>query len=624
MRNIPPLLLTLFLAFMTVVSADTITVDGVTYRDVEIIDSGTRYYWRTNDGKAMSVEKEDVPPGNVQIGDAPPPEEEEEEEEPAAEVSESPEPTAVEPPAETMPVAVDMPEPAPVQAGAATTDLLRAGREGLEANALVLRAGEHMVGVVSLDLAAVDAPLVDRIADNLAGAGSKLTRDNLIVAATGGVTQAQQGILKGELQQTFLGDYVAEAAQRVTSVAAEALRTAEEQLAPAQLQMAETQLADLHESRFGPEASIDNTLNVLAVASPEGVPVAYLVNYPLYGVVLEPGAGTSGRRAPGGLAAHLRDSAAQELPVLFINGAAGDTEPDFEQGEEAAGQTLAKAALAALEEAPARETVSLLVTPRRTPLPPTLLSGLVPEETVLHEVHLGSSVFVTAPGSAAAQIGVLLRVKALTAGKEQLFLASHANDYLGLFPTITGFFAAEVESQVNFYGPLTAKWFAEHYLPLEDGDRPAWKDIPTLAKYETTYSKATETTAAQRDALLAEWEKIDEGLNGVVPMAKTALASAGDDLPMAAQVTQLVERLNETELQAMVKQVLGGLVRTQADFSEEERVIMMAAAQALDLPYDAVVLMQLFATPDRLPADFKSYMGIIQASAGQAEGHDFL
>ena len=48
---------------------DAIIIDGEVFRDITIFQTDTRYFFRAPDGRAVSVSKEDIGPGEVAFGD---------------------------------------------------------------------------------------------------------------------------------------------------------------------------------------------------------------------------------------------------------------------------------------------------------------------------------------------------------------------------------------------------------------------------------------------------------------------------------------------------------------------------------------------------------------------------
>ena len=598
--------------------ADTIVVDGTTYRDVKIKDSGSRYYFYTSDGTAMSVDKSAIGPADIALGDYPLLGS-------STETAEAGPEEPVAPAVVSTAEAVELPPAAPLEAGAATVDLLRAGRGGLEANALVIAAGEHILGVVSLDLAAVDRAIVERIFERLNTKGSRLTAANCIIAATGRYTDAQTGVLQGPLEQVFFGEYMAEMASQIVSAAIEALSKAEEALSPAVLRLAEAQVPEVHESNGTDGAALDSTLTVVHAATEDGIPLGYVVNFALYPAFGPNATPVEGRGAIGSLDAALEVAADTKVPVVFLNGSAADTVPDFSRGEEPVGDQLGVAVLDALAQAEPMSEAPLIVVPRNTAFPPTLLEGLVPREAILVEAHLGDTLMVTAPASVSAQAGVLLRVKAMQAGNDHIIIATHADGFAGLIPSVDGFFTGDVVEQSSFYGPLAGKWLAETYLPGIKLDPPVWENLPELKPYAGTFAEAIEKGKSESEAIQARYEAVSQGLAKLTSMVRNAKSLLGDKAPPELErLLPVIEGLDDAQLQAIVKQLAAALFRSEAgEFTAEQRVRLMGAAEGAGIPFDAVVLLQALSDLSSLPEEAQLFVRMAQAQGGDIQGYAF-
>ena len=77
-------------------------------------------------------------------------------------------------------------------------------------------------------------------------------------------------------------------------------------------------------------------------------------------------------------------------------------------------------------------------------------------------VRPAAAVIVTMPGLPAAQIGMLLRVKALSQGSGQAFLCSLTNDFQGIHTGISEYFSESQRAMMAFHGPLMIKWYADN------------------------------------------------------------------------------------------------------------------------------------------------------------------
>ncbi|MCX5770293.1 MAG: hypothetical protein NTZ09_08490, partial [Candidatus Hydrogenedentes bacterium] len=75
MRRVPAVLAIVAVLLSTVSAwADSITIAGKTYLNVKVFESASRYYFRDENGRVVSVSKSEVRPGEVNIGSATDPE----------------------------------------------------------------------------------------------------------------------------------------------------------------------------------------------------------------------------------------------------------------------------------------------------------------------------------------------------------------------------------------------------------------------------------------------------------------------------------------------------------------------------------------------------------------------
>ncbi len=661
------------LAISALARADSIVVDGVRYTGVTLKESETRYYFVALDGRAVSVSKDRLGPNDVVLGDGPLPETEPQTphvETPVAEpapaapvVPPAPEPESV--PAPAAPVVPPAPEPesvpvpappvvppepesvpvsaapepvpaappevtrpaapllepvvlaphAPLSAGAAHGPFGEPSH-GLEADALVLRAGAATVAFVSVDAAVVSAALRERVLAGLEEASSSVGPEGLVLCATGRYTPAQQGLAGGVMEAALFGKYDEERCGVAAASTADVLLRAERGLQDARIVFGETELPELHASRLGPDASLDSTLSVARVDTAEGAPIAYVFNYALYPPVSLGAAPQPGRGAPGALALALR-AAQADAAVLFQNGAAGDVTPDFGQGEELPGQLLAEAGLAALNGATPEREVSLTAVARTLPTPPTLLGPLVSAEALLQEVYINGAVFVAIPAAPSAQSALLLRVKAMAQGFDRAFVLSQANGNLGFLPATREYFAATPETRLAHFGPLMGKWLGEHCL-VSDDDVELWRDIPELSRFEASFLAAVERGVLEQAAIRDRWEQAAPGLTALANLARSLA-------PIPEEYKSLLAGISAEDAAILSKKVAATFVRMEfADFSEEDRVRLMGVAEGAGLPFDAILLLQFLSDKSKMTEQVRAIVQMMEEQGNDLRGFDFL
>ena len=558
-------------------------------------------------------EPEPVPPAPVVVEEpepAPPAPVVVEEPEPAP-----PAPVVVEEPEPTPPAPVELPWPTPEAIPALPPQTpgsgpLRAGAarvamdDGLEANALVLGNGSALLAFCTLDTAAFDRLLVDAVLAALEEKHSRIGYDSLMLSATGTYTAGLAGLSAGALQEALFVPFDGDAFDRAVAGAVRALLEAESAMGPAQVRAAEVEAPQYHAPRPGGSATVDSTLSVLSAESLDGKPMAYLINYAMTPLAAPGVVPSEGRGVPGYLAEAIRESAGGDAAVLFVNGAAGDIVPvpaadaAPEEQDRVLGEALARAALAASKNADARREGALACRAREVPLPPTLIRQGPCGTTVLHEARLDESMFLSMPALPAAQIGLLLRVGAMAAGGERVFLLGLTGDCTGFQPTIEEFFAVTEESALAFHGPLASKWYADHHLTLfpEAADMgPLWQQVPLLAQYAGAFGAAVKRGEAQREQLGAGWRKAEEGLETLALL----LANGAGSGAIPADVPG---RAAEPLRSGLALHLAGTSIRRDyAAFSDEDRVVLMGVAEGAGMPFDAVLLLQMLSEAEKLP-----------------------
>lgn len=508
--------------------------------------------------------------------------------------------------------------PVSIHAGAAMLALSDGDNEtGLEINTLVLKGGETTLAFCTVDLASVDSGLQQAVSDALAAAGSALTSDTLFLSATGVYTSATRGVLRDAWLQPRFGFYNSETAAALAARIAGAVLAAESTLAPAQLRWAEAEAPDCHAAREGGNATTDSTLGVLLAETLENKPVAILLNYAISPPVAYGETPLNGRGVPGETARLLREHTADRLPVLFTNAAAGDVALKVPAGAQnnhrdaAIGWVLAGAALAALETAEPRDSVQIGWTAHTADLPPALLAHLQPAQARIREIYLDEAAFLALPGIPAAQIGMLLRVKGYSRGLDQIFLVSQCGEGAIFHPAIEEYFAVTPHTRLSGYGPLMISWFGAHYLDgSSDEEEPVWASVPILNRYASAFRAALDRGERERETIQQQWERALPGLD--------ALAESITD--PSPETDALKVMLDPDAARVLARQLAAEHVRGQfADFTEEQRVILMGVAQGAGLPFDAIMLLQMMVQPNTLP---KEAARVIEEM--QIAGYDFL
>jgi len=499
-----------------------------------------------------------------------------------------------------------LPKPAPLYAGAST--VVVENSPGLEVNTLVLRSAATTVAFCAVDTAAVDQNLFEAVAARLANKGVKIHPRNLLLTATGVPTGLFSGSMQSGLYETMFGAYRKEAAENAAEHIATAIADTQAKLVPARIRVSEAEAPGFQVLRSGGSVTADSTVSILYVESQNAKAMACMVNYAIVPAIM-PGTGeVKDRGLPGIIARAIDMAAGEEIPVLVLNGAAGDIEPkrDIPGGPEAMGAALAELIQSAWKDLEGKATAALNCWSQAVNLPATLAPGLLPGRAVLNEVRLDDTVFVGIPGLPSAQIGLLLRAKAMSAGAEHVFLLALTNGYTGFHPNIEEYFSATPPTYFSLYGPAMIVWYGDRCLRWANAE-PIWNDVPLLSRYASAYKNALERGQREKVELMEQWEK--------TRAAVAERIKAMDSATLLPKETQPVVKAIRAEERQHAVQCLwpASLRRDAADFTEEQRVILMGIAEGSKLPFDAVLLMQVLSKPESLPQEFRA---IVKENAG--------
>ena len=247
------------------------------------------------------------------------------------------------------------------------------------------------------------------------------------------------------------------------SAALEALR----RRVPARVAAGKSTVTGIATSRL--DQPLDPELGVLKVTGVDGHPIALVWNYAIHGTALGHGNFQISGDLMGEASARLERETG--IPVLFVNGAAGDVSPTWRgwPGVESIGAALASSALATWSALPPGRDEGLGAVESQVSLPDPVLSlrncswRWVPQRlrvglgramrtsTGMAAVRIGETAWVTVPGELQTRLG--LDVKAAGHGRfEQTFVAGYSNDYLGYLLTRADYARPSYVACGSFYG----------------------------------------------------------------------------------------------------------------------------------------------------------------------------
>lgn len=491
--------------------------------------------------------------------------------------------------------------------------------KNFEVNALVLSVGDKRVAFSSADLPGLDRSVHDAVSAKLAAAGSKIDPAGLMIAATGANTGWKKGVLKGTLNEALFGKFDEVAFNAIVDTISQALLSAEASLAPAEYLVGEADATEFHKPVENASPTLDSALGVLLVQDQSGAPLGAILNYAIMPPV-EFGTGAlNARGVPGRIVEQVRAKTKADLPVVFFNGAAEDVTVNLGETVEAklaASEKIAALALDSLKGASPKRESSLAAATWEVTLPPSLLGDILVPTALVTEIQLSGERFVTMPGLPAAQIGMLLRVKALSQGSGQAFLCSLTNDFQGIHTGISEYFSESQRAMMAFHGPLMIKWYADN-LVLGAGEADAWKMAPELADRTAAFEAGLAQGAQRKDELLAAWKEAEVGLGKLANMVLT-MREKIEDIP--EEVSQLISTTPKDKLNLVGRQAAATYLRiSAADYTPDQRTTLMGISDAVGLPYDAVLLMDVLSKPASLPQQVQAILALMQL-----KGHKIL
>jgi len=487
--------------------------------------------------------------------------------------------------------------PGPLEAGAAQIVLSEGAtpQERLEANVLVLKADTITVAFCTLDMAAIDQGVVSRAGEILAEMGSSIPAEHLVVSATGVHTGLFAGVVSGKLNEAIFGAYDEAQVEEAAKTVALAVSVAEENLAAAQIRLTEGNLVAHGSVREEASPAADPVFSVMAVERHDGEAVAYLWNYALIPPVVFGDVATAQRGMVGAVAEALRDASTPDLPVLFMNGAAADIIPREVENVAVEGEAIAQIIQLSLEDTEARQELALVVTTRHVPLPDSLLGDLAPQSARIQELRLDGAVLIAVPAAPAAVIGNLLRAKAKSQGAQHVFFASLTGDYAGIHSSPQEFFYGGEGTRMVFSGPSMVRWYDEHFFA---STASLWKQVAEWAPYEPAYQSGQVLGTTHREAIIELWQNNDAGLANLSGI----LGAMADRLP--ADLRPLVQGLRPEQLPTVGKQFAATFMRTEyAELTPVENAKLLGVSDAVGLPFDGVLLLQILSETDKLPTE---------------------
>jgi neutral ceramidase len=200
----------------------------------------------------------------------------------------------------------------------------------LTISALALTAGERELVIVAADVVGVDSGLVETIAGRV-----PIERDDLLVPASH--THSGPAGIVARLNPANPDQLNPELRERFVEVVVATIQEARGRRQIVTVAMGRAPIAGLSANRNDPQGPFNPTLTAIAVRRPDDAPIAIAVHWACHPTILGAESRLVSAEFPGALRRELvRQLGEPDLPVLYLNGAAGDVSTRFTR----TGQTL--------------------------------------------------------------------------------------------------------------------------------------------------------------------------------------------------------------------------------------------------------------------------------------------
>ncbi|MBI3812529.1 MAG: neutral/alkaline non-lysosomal ceramidase N-terminal domain-containing protein [Nitrospirae bacterium] len=338
------------------------------------------------------------------------------------------------------------------------------------ARALAVSNGQNTVVLVSLDLLAITDDLFDSVLRKVR-ADVPLPEDHLLITATH--THSGPGNIGKRFWETLAaGPYNDAVFERTTDGTARAVIEAYRHLRPATMAYGRVDAGEFILNRMIRGGPIDPDLSFLAFKTPEGRPIAYLVNFSAHPTLLRSTNRLLSGDFPAVVSRILEESQApDEIVALYISGAVADQRAHPPNGKnvferaERMGRELAERILTAESRRPVQN--NLEVSSDRIPLelPPPQIKmnashrlpiwmgrALLDRSSSIQVVRIGRTLFLAVPCDLGSEIGMSLKHYAGVKGFDAI-VAGFANDYIGYVISGKYYSSPVYEAFMSFNGP---------------------------------------------------------------------------------------------------------------------------------------------------------------------------
>lgn len=344
------------------------------------------------------------------------------------------------------------------------------------ARALAISDGQNTVVIVSVDLLAVTDDLFHAVYQKV-HAAIPLPEENLLIAATH--THSGPGTLGKRFWETLAsGPYNDGMFEMTTDGTARAVIEAYQHLRPATVAYGRADAGGFILNRMIKDGPTDPELSFLVFKTPEGRPIAYLVNFSAHPTLLRSTNRLLSGDFPAVVSRILEEPNEQDkVMALYTSGAVADQRAlppkgngVFERAERM-GRELAERVLSASAHLPSQDRVEASSGRIPLELPPPQIkinasrrlpiwmgSALLDRSTSIQVVRIGRTLLLAVPCDLGSEIGRSLKQYARARGFD-LIVVGFANDYIGYVVSGKYYSSPAYEAFMSFNGP-----YMEDYL----------------------------------------------------------------------------------------------------------------------------------------------------------------
>jgi hypothetical protein len=344
------------------------------------------------------------------------------------------------------------------------------------ARALAISNGSVPVVIVSMDLLAITDDLFRSVYKKVRDV-VPLPEENLLITATH--THSGPGNIGKRFWETLAaGPYNDGVFEMTTDGAARAVIGATQQLRPATVAYGRADAGGLILNRMIKDGPTDPELSFLVFKTPEGRPLAYLVNFSAHPTLLRSTNRLLSGDFPAVVSRILEESQSpEEIVALYISGAVADQRALPPKGDnvferaERMGRELAERVLTASPRLPAHDRLDL--TSGRIPLelpPPQIKVNaahrlpvwmgrvLLDRSSSIQVVKIARTLLLAVPCDLGSEIGMALKQYSRDRGFDPI-IVGFANDYIGYVISGKYYSSPAYEAFMSFNGP-----FMEDYM----------------------------------------------------------------------------------------------------------------------------------------------------------------